>query len=242
MRLFCFPYAGGSSASFQSWPDLLPEWIDVRPVQLPGRWARFQERPLRRIEDVVSGLGPVLASTLDMPFAFFGHSMGSVLAYETARYLRRERQPLPSHLFVSGRRGPHLPQEDLLPQDASDETFVEHLQTLGGTPPEVLNKPELLALLLPILRADFDMCRAYRWLPERPLPCPITVCVGEHDEEGQDAYARAWQDHTTRDLEVFKFCGGHFFVHTSAAAVLHVIGSSLERIFAMGEGRRHFSL
>lgn len=197
----------------------------------------MREPLLTRIDEVVGALGPVLASALEMPFALFGHSMGAVLAYETARYLRRKRLPLPCQLFVAGHRAPHLLQEEVVPEGASDEKLIEYLHTLGGTPPEVLTTPELLELLLPTLRADVDMCAAYRWRSEPPLSCPITVCAGAEDEEGQEPYARAWQEHTTRKLQVVTFPGGHFFVHTAAPALLHALSSSLERVSATDAAR-----
>ena len=89
LRLFCFPYAGGGAAVYRSWGGLLPREIQPCPVNLRGRGSRFTEAPLERLEAVTESLAEELAPHLDVPFAFFGHSMGALIAFELTRLLRR---------------------------------------------------------------------------------------------------------------------------------------------------------
>ncbi len=226
LRLFCFPYAGGSIASFAHWPDVLPTWVDVRPVRIP-RPPSSASAPAGHLTDLVAQLVNDLQPLLDLPAAFFGHSMGAVLAYEIARELRRLRQPLPIHLYMSGHRAPHIADVTQIDPSAPDDDFIARVVELGGTPPEVIADRELMAMVLPALRADFEMCRTYTWIEEPPLSCPITVFAGVDDEEGADDLVNGWQAHTTKRLAVLRFPGDHFFLHNSAAALLHALGTSL---------------
>jgi medium-chain acyl-[acyl-carrier-protein] hydrolase len=137
-RLFCFPYAGGASNIYRGWGELLDRSVagglEVVAVELPGRASRFREAPYRTIAEAVAGAGSAIAPLLDRPFAFFGHSLGAVLAFELARWLRREGRPQPRQLFVSARRAPHLPDDEEPISGLSDEEFVARLRELNGTP------------------------------------------------------------------------------------------------------------
>jgi medium-chain acyl-[acyl-carrier-protein] hydrolase len=238
LRLFCFPYAGGSASAFTRWPDLLPATVDVRPVQLPGRWNRMREAPFTRFDDLLRTLTQVLPPFLDRPFAFFGHSMGALLAFEMARHLQRAGLPQPLHLFVSGRRAPHLPDTDLPPAGLDDEEFIAELRQLNGTPGEVLEHPELMNLLLPTIRADFDVCRSYQYVAGPPLACPLTVLGGVDDVESADDRLDRWDQHTTGARMLFKFPGDHFYLHSAEPALLRTLGASLRGLLAAGPGLR----
>jgi medium-chain acyl-[acyl-carrier-protein] hydrolase len=238
LRLFCFPYAGGSAVVFSSWPDSLPRTIDVRPVQLPGRGARLQEPAIARAADVVSALAPALLPLLDRPFAFFCHSMGALLAFETTRWLRRHGMRPPRHLYVSGRRAPHVPDEDFPPADASDAAIVSWLREMNGTPPEVLENEALMTLLLPSLRADIRICGTYAYEAEPSVPCPITVFGGVDDEESAPGYLEGWGQHATGGCTVLTFPGDHFFLHSAQASVLAALTASLRDLL----GRRRPSI
>lgn len=227
LRLYCFPYAGGSAASFGDWLDRLPIDVEVRPVQLPGRWSRLSEPPATRLDQVVDAVGPLIASLADRPYAMFGHSMGALMAFETARFMRRCGAPPPLGLYVSGRRAPHLPVDGLPPDDLSDAEFLDTIRRFNGTPDEVLANKELMALFLPTLRADLATCRNYRHRLEPPLAVPIFVFGGTEDEESAPGHLEAWQQHTTAGCRVMRFPGGHFFLHTHCAALVHAIWASL---------------
>jgi len=223
VRLFCFPYAGGSASTFASWPARLQPWIEVRPIQLPGRWNRVGEAPLTRPDEIVAALGRALPPLLDRPFALFGHSMGALLAFETARYLRRQGLAPPLRLFVSGRRAPQLPGDKILAPDASEAEFLRCLADLNGTPREVLEDVELMKFLGPVIRADFEVCRGYTYAPDSPLCCPIIGFGGADDPEVAEGRLEAWRTHTSNWWESHIFAGDHFYLHSAAAPLLHTV-------------------
>jgi len=177
-------------------------------------------------------LVPAIASYQNIPFVFFGHSMGALVSFELARRLREQGMPGPVHLIVSGHRAPQLqdprPPIHLLP----DPDFWRHLRELGGTPQEVLQDPELMELLLPTLRADFAVCENYVYAVDEPLDCCITAFGGRNDPRVTQNELCAWQAQTRGSFSVRMFPGGHFFVQTAQLLVLRVLAENLTRILA----------
>lgn len=231
LRLFCFPYAGGGAAVYRGWsaPALLPPEVHLCPVHLPGRGNRFSE-PLRtELAPLTERLAEDLAPYLDTPFAFFGHSMGALIAYELTRLLRREGLPLPEHLCVSGRRAPQLPSDKRPLHDLPEEEFKEELRSLDGTPEEILEHPELMDLFTPILRADFSVCETYRYAEEEPLDIPISAFGGLEDPDVGRDHLLAWRAHTRGPFRVRMLAGGHFFLNPSREALVRAVAEDLLR-------------
>jgi medium-chain acyl-[acyl-carrier-protein] hydrolase len=227
VRLFCFPYAGGGAGVFRRWAAQLPAGIELCAVQLPGREGRLRERAFDRMTHLVSALAAALRSDLDRPFAFFGHSLGALVAFELARRLRREGRSGPVHLFASGRRAPQLGTIGPPRHDLPEAQFREALRHLGGTPREVLDNDELMDLLSPTVRADFAVAETYRYEPGAPLDCPITVLGGQEDPNNPPDRLHAWAEHTHADFRVRMAPGGHFFLHSATARVLEVVAGEL---------------
>ena len=212
-RLFCLPFAGGGTVAFYPWRELLPEDVELVRIQLPGRETRLRETPYTRMEAMVSDLAEEMAPLLDRPIALFGHSMGALIAFELARELRRNYNTVPLHLFVSGRRAPHLPDRDSYIYSLPDEDFIRHLRQFQGMPEMVLENEELMALFLPILRADFELLSHYEYLEEPALECPITAFGGLSDPKISREDILAWRRHTAVRYESFFMEGGHFFLN-----------------------------
>ncbi|HEX2091288.1 MAG TPA: alpha/beta fold hydrolase [Longimicrobiaceae bacterium] len=219
LRLFCFPYAGGSAAAYRLWPNHFGPRVEVCAVQLPGREARFGERPYDRVMPLAADLAEILRPYFDRPFAFFGHSMGSLIAFELIRELRRAGRPLPATLVASGRNAPHLPPREPLNYNLPEPELLEKLRRFEGTPEEVLANQELMRLLLPLLRADFAVNEAYTPYDEPPFDLPILALGGTGDEEVTREGLDAWSQYTASRFAVRIFPGGHFFLNSSPAEV-----------------------
>jgi medium-chain acyl-[acyl-carrier-protein] hydrolase len=229
LRLFCFPYSGAGASIFYTWPDVLPAAIEVCPIELPGHGTRLAEPPLTRLSPLVQAVAPALLPHLDGPFAFFGHSMGTLVSFELARHLRRQHGPSPAHLFVSGHNAPQIPDREPPIHALPEPEFVEKLRHLNGMPEEIMGNAELMQLLLPILRADFAICETYVYEADGPIDCPISVFGGLQDDyltrEGLDA----WREHTTASFSLRMFPGDHFFLNTERPLLLQAIARDLER-------------
>ena len=227
VRLLCFPYAGGSASAFRAWGEILPPDIEVHAIQPPGREFRLREEPFRRLEPLVDALTDALEPLEDASVAFFGHSLGALVAYEHARALRRAGRPAPARLFVSAYRAPHLPQTEPAMSEQPDEVFRNSLRTLDGTPEELLANEELMTLVLPTLRADFELSDTYVHQPEAPLDCPISVFGGLADHVTPRERLEPWREHTSAQCTVRMVPGGHFFVNDSRDLVLRAVFQDL---------------
>lgn len=213
LRLFCFPYAGGSAAVFRDWPAELPEEVEVCAVQPPGRERRLSEPAYLRMAPLVEGLVEVLRPLLDRPFVLFGHSLGAKVAFEMARRLRELGAPEPAHVLASGCRAPHMPSSERPLHDLPHDELIDELHRLGGTPPAVLEHEELMELLLPLLRSDFELVETYTYEPGEPLACPLSAFGGTDDQEVPGDAVEGWSRMTCGAFRFRMLEGGHFFLH-----------------------------
>lgn len=232
LRLFCFPYAGGNALVFRKWADLLPKDVEVVSVQPPGRGNRIREAPFTKMMHLVQALAEVLPAYLDKPFVFFGHSMGAVIAFELARIFLKEKGIEPKHLFVSGRMAPPIPERDRLTYDLPEPEFIEDLRRLNGTPKEVLESSELLQLMMPLLRSDFELIQTYEYQEGPRLSCPITAFGGLLDKEVTREDLAAWSEQTTGSFVLRMLEGDHFFIHSSEIMLLRLIAQELHQILS----------
>jgi medium-chain acyl-[acyl-carrier-protein] hydrolase len=223
-RLFCLTYAGGGASVYRLWQQDVPNHVEVVAIQLPGREGRLREKPFSSIGPLIEALAPELGPRVDLPYAIFGHSMGSLVAFELTRALRRRGLTLPRHLFVSARRAPHVPLADVPLHTLPDSAFVEAInRRYGGIPDAILAEPELLELFIPIMRADMAVLESYAYSEEPPLPVPITVFCGEGDKEIAVAALDAWGRHTSAAFDVRTFSGGHFYLNAHRQALTRAI-------------------
>lgn len=227
LRLYCFPYAGGSAAACLPWRAGLDPSIGLSAIQLPGRGARIAEPALRDWAALVPLLAREIASQGHQPFAFFGHSLGALLAFEVARHATLHHWPLPLRLIVSGAQAPRQRTAGEALDEHDDARALARLAELDGTPPEVLAHRELMALLLPAIRADFALSAGYRYRPGLRLPMPLSVWSGDADADTPAERLDGWQHETTAGCTFHRFEGGHFFIHADPARVASALNAQL---------------
>jgi acyl transferase domain-containing protein/surfactin synthase thioesterase subunit/acyl carrier protein len=223
LRLFCIPYAGAGASIFRSWAEALPPEIEVCTLQLPGREDRLGETPFTRFAPLVQTLVPIIKPYLDIPFTFFGHSMGALVSFELARELRRQDCPLPSKLLVSALRAPQLPDMNLPIHRLPEPKFIEALQQLKGTPEGILQNADLMKLLSPTIRADLAIAENYIYSAQDPLPCEIAAFGGEEDSIVRSEELAEWKAQTSSSFRLQMFPGDHFFLHQDRAELLEAI-------------------
>ena len=229
MRLFCLPYAGGSSRMFCEWQDWCRPEIEVVALELPGRGVHSQSPCIDRMNTLMERLLPALDPLLDKPFALFGHSMGSLIAFELARALRATGRRIPLHLFVSGMRPPHIKGEYRI-HHLPDRQLVEALRALNGTPEEVMADSSMIEFFLPLLRADLRLVETHQYAPGPKLDHPITVFSGVGDFTTPVEQQREWQRHTRSSCTLRLLDGNHFFIqehaHLMVASILKSLGQT----------------
>ena len=224
-RLFCFPHAGGGTAAFSLWRD---SELPVCPVRLPGRESRLAEAPFERMGPLVDAVVEALQCYLSRPFVFFGHSMGAAVAFEAARALRKRGHPGPAALVVAAARAPGFRRDYTPPPSPSDEQLLDELRRLEGTPEGLFQDPAALRALLPALRADSSLYRTYTYAAGEPLVCPVLAYGGMADQRISREHLEPWCAETAGLFAVRLFPGGHFFLRTSAAAVLLQLAADLK--------------
>lgn len=228
-RLFFFPYAGGGPAVFYKWLAEFPGFLEGWTAHYPGRGSRSHEPSVNNMIPLVEALSQAILPLLDRPFAFFGHSLGGLAAFELTRHLRRNNLPQPTRLFISACGAPHHPDSHPPIHELPDTEFIEALRRLNGIPAELLQQPDVMELLLPILRADYEIIEKYRYIPsELPLACRIIALGGLEDPRTKSDQLESWAVHTSSGFRSEYFPGDHFFINTARESIIASIASEIK--------------
>jgi medium-chain acyl-[acyl-carrier-protein] hydrolase len=220
--------------AYETWIDRFPpdvrRNVEICSIHLPGRVSSHGEPLFDELSPLLALLEPIIVSYNDLPYAFFGHSMGALLSFELARHLRRRDLPGPVHLTVCGHRAPQLGNPHEAIHKMPDHQFRAKLREFGGTPEAVLQNAELIELLSPVLRADFAICENYSYVTETPLECSITAFGGDDDPRVSRDELSEWRDQTTQSFSLRMFPGGHFFPQTAVSLFVRVLAQDLKNV------------
>jgi medium-chain acyl-[acyl-carrier-protein] hydrolase len=221
--LYCFPYSGGFASSiYLKWcAHLSAHGINVCPIEYPGRGLKHAQELKYHLNDLLESIYQEIDPKA--PYAFFGHSLGALVAFEMARLLRRKKKELPKILFLSGRPAAHLKNGRFLKYSLSDEHLINELHILNGIPDKVLNDKRLINQLMPIIRADFAVNDTYTYIYEKPLDIIMCLYGGSNDPEASIIDIKSWKDLTTNECLISVFDGDHFFVNSHSEELLNSI-------------------
>lgn len=226
VRLFCFPYAGGSSTTFLSWAGELENDVELQAYQPPGRGARFGQPAHDSMNDVVEELLCYADFITEKPYILLGHSLGSRVVFELALRFKRLGKRAPLHIIASGSQAPHIPLTKESIYQLPDKEFVEALASLNGTPEEVLSNQELMGIFMPVLRADFKIADNYV-AESHVLDCPFSVLTGLEDKGVSEEGVQAWQQLSSYDINLHYVEGDHFYIDHNKNQVLPVVNKIL---------------
>ena len=228
INLFCFPSAGSGANSFKQWAEVIPNWVKLYGIQYPGRETRWSEKPETDAKTlaakIVGGITPLLNN---LPFAFFGHSYGALLAFEAAHILNANHRPTPARLFLSARRGPQFAAEQPRFSSLPSGQFLEKLIDFNGTPAAVLANEELMDLMIPIIRADFAADESYLDSRKTPLALDLSIYRGKSDTHVPYKQLCAWADTTTGSTTTHTFTGDHFYLNDLRSGLFDVLQEEL---------------
>ncbi|MEV3861172.1 alpha/beta fold hydrolase [Streptomyces sp. NPDC050095] len=229
-RLLCFHHAGGGATPFQAWQQELGPDVTVLPVLLPGRERRIAEQRFTAIDALVADLDRALGPLLDeAPHAFYGHSMGALVAYRLTRLRASRGRKMPLRLMVGAYPAPHLLAPITEALKLSDEQLARWMVDIGGMSELVLAYPDWVKSALALLRDDLLVCQSHRPGDERPLPCPIDAFAGAEDPLLPLDRVAGWADHSAVSCQVHTMPGGHFFIQESSSIFLRTLKSLLSR-------------
>lgn len=225
MNLFFFPYAGANRYSYHNFFPFCRPVLQPHVLELPGRGGRFQERLLYDLEAMAKDLFSGIEKQLDKPYAFYGHSMGTLLVYMVTDLVAKKGLPAPLHLFLSGRHGLEVHLKEFVHSLPTGE-FIEELKALGGFPKDLAINGEVEAFFLPIIRADFQAAEKFKKNESFKCKIPVTVMKGGSDLASQDIISD-WQEITEVPIETLLFKGDHFFIRQHSKAIVDLIKSRL---------------
>jgi surfactin synthase thioesterase subunit len=231
--LICFPYAGGSTHIYQGWARHFRDEMDIKAVSLPGRSHRLREAPLCDWDQLLANLREELTPWLEVPHVLLGHSFGGRIAYEMAQGLESEGLETTQMVIVSGCRSPRHPQNLPMMHLLSDAEFLEAIGTMAGTPPEVLENPAIMRIMLPALRADMMLSETWVDCHEAPIRVPIHAIVGREDAiENSDSMV-GWSEYTTSHFALSEISGTHFNISESPQQYLDTVREALRGIHVL---------
>jgi surfactin synthase thioesterase subunit len=235
-NLFIFPFAGGSKYSYQGHFTSPHASLQIQPIEFPGRGGRIKEALLSNINLIVDDVFEKIRDKLDIPYAFYGHSMGALAAYLLAKKIVDANLPQPHYLFVSGRGGPSAPSRKQPKYLLPTGEFKKELKNLGGIPDDILTDDMMMDFFEPILRADFQAVECFQYQHTTSFDIPILIMIGENEDITIEE-AHAWQKETTAPIEIIAFKGGHFFIFDSAEEIMRHV---YQKIKASLNGRTDF--
>jgi len=224
--LFCLPYAGGSARIYAKWRKFLNSSVELFPIELAGRGKRFNEPFYSTMDEAIHDIYSQIKDKLNHPFAIYGHSMGSLLAYELSYKIQQTNGLSPLHIFFSGGKPPHCRTVKKEIHKLTDSDFKNEIKRMGGTPNELLAEKELFEIFMPILRADFRLIETYRYIKksDSKLNSKVTVLNGKEDEIS-DNELLGWQQYTKQSCNIVNFEGGHFFINDHAESIVDLINN-----------------
>jgi medium-chain acyl-[acyl-carrier-protein] hydrolase len=224
-RMYCFHPAGGAASFYRGWSKTYLPGIATRAVQLPGREARLSEKPHRSVREaaveIVDGLDRELGERPNSGDCFFGYSLGTLVAFETIREMRRRGWELPGRLIVSAMAAPqdmHAVQQGMSSR-RSDNEILDEIRRSKSVPDFILNDRTVMQAVLPTIRSDFELVENYRAEVEAPLPIPIIAYGGLSDPYVQPCHVSSWAAETTASFRLRFFAGDHYFLKQSATEI-----------------------
>jgi pyochelin biosynthetic protein PchC len=226
VQLVCFPHAGGSASFYFPVSTALSPAVEVSAVQYPGRQDRRTEPNIDSLPALADAIFPAVRPLADRPLAFFGHSMGALLAYEVALRLEQDGAPPLTRLYVSGRRAPSRYRPEVIHRQG-DAGIIAELRRLSGTNSDLLGDPETLEMILPAVKSDYKAVETYEHTPGRSVSCPVLALIGDSDAKVTAEEAGAWAEHTTGPFEMRIFPGGHFYLVDQSAQIIGLISADL---------------
>lgn len=223
-QLFCFPFAGGNSYFYESFREYLSCEIELIPIELSGHGYRIMEQCNDTMDKVVEDAYSEVSKHLkkDVPFVFFGYSMGTMICYELSLRLYDRLNIHPQHIFFAANTPPHICEDEPDCYNWDDQRFIEKIKEYGGVSEEVLQEKEILDVFLPVMRSDLKVCNEYVCLDRsKLLQCDITVLYSKVDDPND--VMNEWKTYTNKNCKLYQFKGDHFFINKNMHEVTMLI-------------------
>jgi len=227
IKIFCVPHAGGSASAFNRWKGLFNDTIELVPLELAGRGGRYGETLSDSIHGIASDLFDRIRIDLNQePYAFWGHSFGTVIIYELMRMIKDNKLNMPVHIFMTGRFPPHRKEQNEI-RHLPEDDFIKEIISLGGVESQIAENKEILKFYYPILKADYSAIETYMFTAAEAWSCNLTIMSGDDDKEVEEASLIEWQRYTNNQCDIKIFAGGHFFIYDYVDEITQIINGKL---------------
>ncbi|MCS3796545.1 thioesterase II family protein [Niastella sp. OAS944] len=227
IKLFCFPYAGGSASFYNPWKKQLGPFIEMHPFEYAGRGRRITDPLSESIDEIVNDIMQQLTPEFcNTSYALFGHSMGGAVVYELTKRISAAGLPMPGEIFISGKGAPHLPRRQTILHKLPDPQFRTNLIKLGGVSDDFFDTPELTQLFLPVIRNDLRVAEIYNVEKITPVDCNISVLVGKEEDIIEEEIDQ-WKHYARGNFRRYAFQGGHFFIKDHTDEITAIISRTL---------------
>ncbi len=232
LKILCFPYAGGNASTYLPWSKDLPEHVELIAVQLPGRANRLFEPAHSDMDSLVNEIMTLIPVVIDRNYILFGHSLGSRVAFEVMHQCKLKGLRMPKHFIASGSRAPDIPSRIEAFHHLPDDEFIQELAELNGTPKEILENEELMAICLPALRADFKVSDSHIHKADTVLDCHASLFTGREDSDISESDLTSWEKFFSKTIDRHSFAGDHFFIENNKGEVLKRLGLIIRQTLA----------
>jgi surfactin synthase thioesterase subunit len=225
-NLFCLPHAGGNKYAYRPFAEAAPPFVKVILLEYPGRGERVREKPVTDVTELAKMMVEEIKRELDVPYAIYGHSMGTLVGYLMAREIRCAGYADPKFLFFTGSEGPATRNRDKIRHLLQEDELIEELRSMGGISDEVLEEPDIMGFFLPIIRADFEAVETYKHIPAGGFSFPIYIIIGTEEKVTMED-AQSWQLETRLPIELMQFRGNHFFIFEHTERIMRLIAEKI---------------
>lgn len=224
-KLICFPYAGGSSTTYNDLKKMLCREYDVVLLDYPGHGFRLDEDLCKTIDETATDAYLAVKEISKVgEYALFGYSMGALVVYEVIRKLELNGDKLPSNVILAASNPPGVKEIEERIFDYDDDEFLKSVIALGGMSDEIMEDEELKSFFAPIIRNDFKQIYDYVKPDDFVINENIVVLYSSEEK-----YFLGWKDVTSKECKLIQIPGGHFFIHNHLNDVVAILKTVISR-------------
>ena len=228
-QLFVFPYAGGSIAAMKRLTDLIDKRIDVITVEYPGRGTRAKEPFAASFPDLLEDAFAQSRNLRDesVPYAVFGYSMGSILAYEIVA-----KRAIPGdlkHLFIAAEVSPKARCLELRKiENPTDVRILDRARQLGGLDERLLANRRFADIYIKPMLSDYRLFFEYRFTDRSDrIKTDATFFYCERDTAYSDVCQ--WRELIEGNYSFHEMGVNHFFINQHYEEMARIINDTMTR-------------
>lgn len=228
--ILCFYHAGGNANTFSKWISKKGS-VEFMTIELPGHGFRYAESCSEDLSELIPNIvQEIITRKIEKPIFLYGHSMGALIAFETASYIKKNKIEIDLRgLIISGRHAPNQEEPSKFRTKDGKEGLIEELRRMNFTDESLLNNKSFLDFYVPILMSDYLLGEKYIY-DGTVLDIPIIAHCGNEDFGATFEHMKEWNKMTNKEFSQEVFNGGHFFVYDDTIKYDEILKSIVKKI------------